>query len=303
MSNNFGEKVKQIRKQAGLNQDEFAKELGYTSRSTINKIEKGVNDMSYDKLELLIRKFNVEVDDLFDDLEYQPGDTIIDEKGIRNIKTPDPDYRYPKAGVYYMTNIKPTITRKNIIVGDFSYYTGKDFESRVTHHYEFLGDKLIIGKFCQIGNNVEFIMNGANHQMNSVSTFPFYVMDGWKAKSPKEDDLPYKGDTIVGNDVWIGQNVTILPGVHIGDGAIIGANSVVAKDIPSYSVSVGNPCEIKRLRFDDELIKLLNELKWWDKSVDEIKEIIPLLSNPDLDYVKNEIRKQGYAKNTKGTQK
>ena len=303
MSNNFGEKVKEIRIQAGLNQGEFAKELGYTSRSTINKIEKGVNDMSHDKLELLIRKFNVEVDDLFDDLALETGGTIIDEKEIRNIKTPAPDYRYPKAGVYYMTNIKPTITRKNIIVGDFSYYTGKDFESRVTHHYEFLGDKLIIGKFCQIGNNVEFIMNGANHQMNSVSTFPFYVMDGWKAKSPKEDDLPYKGDTVVGNDVWIGQNVTILPGVHIGNGAIIGANSVVSKDIPSYSVSVGNPCEIKRFRFDDELIKLLNELKWWDKSVDEIKEIIPLLSNPDLDYVKNKIRKQGYVKNTKGTQK
>ena len=293
MVNKFGEKVKEIRKQAGLNQDEFAKELGYTSRSTINKIEKGINDMSHDKLELLIRKFNVEVDNLFDDLAYQTGGTIIDEKGIKNIKTPDPDYRYPKAGVYYMTNIKPTITRKNIIVGDFSYYTGKDFESRVTHHYEFLGDKLIIGKFCQIGNNVEFIMNGANHQMNTVSTFPFYVMDGWNkiAQAPDLTELPFKGNTVVGNDVWIGENVTILPGVHIGDGAIIGANSVVAKDIPPYSVSAGNPCEIKKFRFDDELIKLLDELKWWDKSVNEIKKIIPLLSNSDLDYVKEELKK------------
>ena len=212
MSNNFGEKVKEVRKRAGLNQDEFAKELGYTSRSTINKIEKGINGMTQDKLELLIHKFNVEVDTLFDDLAYQVGGAIIDENGIRNIKTPDPDYRYPKAGVYYMTNIKPTITRKNIIVGDFSYYTGKDFESRVTHHYDFIGDKLIIGKFCQIGNNVEFIMNGANHQMNAVSTFPFYVMDGWNkmAKAPKKEDLPYKGDTVVGNDVWIGESVTIL---------------------------------------------------------------------------------------------
>ena len=293
MSNNFGEKVKEIRKQAGLNQDEFAKELGYTSRSTINKIEKGINGMTQDKLKLLICKFNVEVDDLFDDLAYQTGGTIIDEKGIRNIKTPNPDFRYPKAGVYYITNIKPTITRKNIIVGDFSYYTGKDFESRVTHHYDFLGDKLIIGKFCQIGNNVEFIMNGANHQMNTVSTFPFYVMDGWNkiAQAPDLAELPFKGNTVVGNDVWIGENVTILPGVHIGDGAIIGANSVVAKDIPSYSVSVGNPCEIKRFRFDDELIKLLDELKWWDKSVNEIKKIIPLLSNLDLDYVKDELKK------------
>lgn len=293
MSNNFGEKVKEIRKKAGLNQDEFAKELGYTSRSTINKIEKGVNDMSHDKLELLIRKFNVEVDNLFEDLVVETGGTIIDDKVIRNIKTPDADYRYPKAGVYYMTNIKPTITRKNIIVGDFSYYTGKDFESRVTHHYEFLGDKLIIGKFCQIGNNIEFIMNGANHQMNSITTFPFYVMDGWNAKSPKENDLPYKGDTIVGNDVWIGENVTILPGVHIGDGAIIGANSVVAKDIPAYSISVGNPCVVKKYRFDDEMINLLEQLKWWDKSIEEIKKIIPIISkaNPIKEEILNYLNK------------
>ena len=296
MSNNFGEKVKEIRKKAGLNQDEFAKELGYTSRSTINKIEKGVNDMSHDKLELLIRKFNVEVDNLFEDLVVETGGTIIDDKVIRNIKTPDADYRYPKAGVYYMTNIKPTITRKNIIVGDFSYYTGKDFESRVTHHYEFLGDKLIIGKFCQIGNNIEFIMNGANHQMNSITTFPFYVMDGWNAKSPKENDLPYKGDTIVGNDVWIGENVTILPGVHIGDGAIIGANSVVAKDIPAYSISVGNPCVVKKYRFDDEMINLLEQLKWWDKSIEEIKKIIPIISkaNPIKEEILNYFNKSFY---------
>ena len=293
MSNNFGEKVKEIRKQAGLNQCEFAKELGYTSRSTINKIEKGINGMTQDKLELLIRKFNVGVDTLFDDLAYQVDGTIINENGIRNIKTPDPNFRYPKAGVYYMTNIKPTITRENIIVGDFSYYTGKDFESRVTHHYEFLGDKLIIGKFCQIGNNVEFIMNGANHQMNAVSTFPFYVMDGWNkiAKAPELNELPYKGDTIVGNDVWIGENVTILPGVNIGNGAIIGANSVVAKDIPAYSICAGNPCIVKKYRFDDELISLLEKIRWWDKGVKEIKELIPLLSNSDIDYVKKELKK------------
>ena len=280
MENEFGEKVKEIRKKAGLNQDEFAKELGYTSRSTINKIEKGVNDMSQDKLELLIRKFDVEVNDLFDSLAIQSNGIIVDEKGIRNIKVPDPDFTYPKAGVYNMKNIKPTITRKNIIVGDFSYYSGKDFESRVTHHYEFLGDKLIIGKFCQIGNNVEFIMNGANHQMNSVSTFPFYVMDGWNkiAKAPELNELPFKGDTVVGNDVWIGENVTILPGVHIGDGAIIGANSVVTKDLPSYSICAGNPCVIKKMRFDDEIIKLLEDVKWWNKSIEEIKKIIPIIT-------------------------
>ncbi|MBP5342318.1 helix-turn-helix domain-containing protein [bacterium] len=278
MKNKFGEKIKEIRTKTGLNQDEFAKELGYTSRSTINKIEKGVNVMSHDKLELLIRKFDVEVNDLFDSIAINTGGSIIDEQEIKNIKVPDPDFLYPKAGVYNMKNIKPLITRKNIIVGNYSYYSGKDFESRVTHHYDFLGDKLIVGKFCQIGNNVEFIMNGANHQLNAATTFPFYVMDGWKEDVPKITDMPYKGDTVVGNDCWIGQNVTILPGVHIGNGVIIGANSVVTKDLPSYSICAGNPCAIKKMRFDDDIIKILEELKWWDKSVDEIQKIIPIIT-------------------------
>ena len=96
---------------------------------------------------------------------------------------------------------------------------------------------MIIGKFCQIASGVEFVMNGANHQMNAVTTFPFYTLEGWGQVPPSQNDLPIKGDTVIGNDVWIGQNVTIMPGVHIGDGAIIGANSVVAKDIPSYHIA------------------------------------------------------------------
>ena len=292
MDNKFGEKIKEIRKQAGLNQDEFAKELGYTSRSTINKIEKGINDMSQDKLELLIRKFDIKVEELFDNLVYESNGKIIDERGIRNIKVPDSNYKYPKAGFYNMKNIKPTITRNNIIVGDYSYYYGKDFESRVTHHYDFLGDKLIIGKFCQIGNNVEFVMNGANHQMNAATTFPFYVMDGWKQDTAKMEDLPFKGDTIVGNDCWIGQNVTVLPGVHIGNGVIIGCNSVVTKDLPSYSICCGNPCAIKKMRFDDDIIKILEELKWWDKSVEEIQKIIPIITkaNPTKEELEELIK-------------
>ena len=138
----------------------------------------------------------------------------------------NPNKVFPIEGIDSVTYIKPTIKNPNIIVGDFSYYSGSDFESRVTHHYDFYGDKLIIGKFCQIGANVEFIMNGANHQMNAASTFPFYIF-GWDEKVPPLSDMPVKGDTVIGNDVWFGQNCTILPGVHIGDGAIIGTNSTV----------------------------------------------------------------------------
>ena len=189
-----------------------------------------------------------------------------------------------------VTYIKPTIKNKNIIVGDFSYFAGEDFESHVTHHYDFIGDKLIIGKFCQIGNNVEFIMNGANHKLTAATTFPFYIFEGWEQK-PNIENLTSKGDTVVGNDVWIGQNVTILPGVHIGNGAIIGANSVVAKDIPPYSVAVGNPATVKKQRFDSELTELLLKFKWWDKSIEEINALIPLLTCSDLSRLKTELKK------------
>ena len=82
---------------------------------------------------------------------------------------PNPDSVFPISGYEALTHIKPTIKNPNIIVGDFSYYSGEDFEKQVLHYYEFIGDKLIIGKFCQIAEGVEFIMNGAYHQMNAVS--------------------------------------------------------------------------------------------------------------------------------------
>ncbi|MDE6092728.1 MAG: CatB-related O-acetyltransferase, partial [Ruminococcus sp.] len=189
-----------------------------------------------------------------------------------------------------VTYVKPTIKNPNIIVGDFTYFSDVDFESHVTHHYEFYGDKLIIGKFCQIASGVNFVMNGANHQMNAASTYPFYIMEDWEQSVPPLSELPLKGDTIVGNDVWIGQNVTILAGVHIGDGAIIGMNSVVGSDVPPYTIVAGNPARTIRKRFDDELINLMLEFRWWDKSIQEINNLIPLLSCSDLEKVKFEIK-------------
>ncbi|MBR3675648.1 MAG: CatB-related O-acetyltransferase [Alphaproteobacteria bacterium] len=205
---------------------------------------------------------------------------------------PNPNAIFPVSNIKTVTYIKPTLKNPNIIVGDFSYFADVDFAKHVTHHYDFIGDKLIIGKFCQIGAGVEFVMNGANHQMNAVSTFPFYIMEDFEQEPPAETDLPLKGDTIVGNDVWIGQNVTILPGVHIGDGAIIGANSVVGSNVEPYTIVVGNPAKPVRKRFDDELIQLLLKFKWWDKSVEEINELIPLLTSGDLKKVKAEIKKR-----------
>ena len=205
---------------------------------------------------------------------------------------PNPNTVHPIAGYDKEIYVKPTIKNPNIIVGDFTYIADSKFESHVTHHYDFIGDKLIIGKFCQIAAGVEFVMNGANHQMNAVSTFPFYTLEGWTMNPPAKSDLPFKGDTVIGNDVWIGQNATILPGVHIGDGAIIGASSVVGSDVEPYTIVVGNPAEAIRYRFDEDLTELLLKFKWWDKPIEEINELIPILTSSDLDKVKAEIRRR-----------
>ena len=205
-------------------------------------------------------------------------------------RIPDPKTIHPIAGYEKEIYVKPTIQNPNIIVGEFTYIADSEFESHVTHHYEWNGDKLIIGKFCQIAAGVEFVMNGANHQMNAVSTFPFYTLEGWTMNPPALSDLPLKGDTIIGNDVWIGQNAVILPGVQIGDGAIIGANSVVGSSVAPYTIVIGNPARILRKRFDDDLINLLLRFKWWDKSIEEIDSLIPILTSSDLEKVREELK-------------
>ncbi|WP_314588301.1 Vat family streptogramin A O-acetyltransferase [Paenibacillus terrigena] len=204
---------------------------------------------------------------------------------------PNPNAIYPNEAIKSVCFIKNVVTRPNIQIGDYTYYDDSNgperFEERVTHHYEFLGDKLIIGKFCAIAKGVEFVMNGANHRMNSASTYPFNVMGGgWEKTTPTLDQLPFKGDTVVENDVWIGQNVTVMPGVHIGDGAIIAANSVVAKDVPAYHIAGGNPCKVIRKRFDDETIDCLLELRWWDWPAEKLFANLEKLCSPDLEQVK-----------------
>ena len=203
---------------------------------------------------------------------------------------PDPNTIHPIAGYDKEIYVKPTLKNPNIIVGDFTYIADSEFESHVTHLYPWNNDKLVIGKFCQIAAGVEFVMNGANHQMNAVSTFPFYTLAGWDMKAPAPEDMPLKGDTVIGNDVWIGQNATLLPGVHIGDGAIIGASSVVGSDVEPYTIVAGNPAQFIRNRFDDELTNLMLEWRWWDKPIEEINSLIPLLTSSDLTEVKKKVK-------------
>ena len=211
---------------------------------------------------------------------------------MNNGENPDPNAIHPIAGYDKEIYVKPTITNPNIIVGDFTYIADSQFESHVTYLYEWNGDKLIIGKFCQIASGVEFVMNGANHQMNAVSTFPFYTLEGWDMEPPKKSDLPLKGDTVIGNDVWIGQNAVVLPGVQIGDGAIIGANSVVGSNVAPYTIVVGNPAKVLRRRFDDEMIELLLQFKWWDRSIEEINSLIPILTDSNLKTVRKKLKER-----------
>lgn len=274
--------IKLKRKEKCLTQVELAKKC-HIPQSTIGRIENLTMNPSTDIICCILNALDLKID--FEKKEKENNtkvaNTQLDLKKIHPLKSGDESVTYIKAMLENCQNVE---------VGDYTYFDGQNFKEHVTHHYDFIGDKLIIGKFCQIGRNVEFIMNGANHQINAVSTYPFYIFQGWEQNPPSKNDLPYKGDTIIGNDVWIGQNVTFLPGVHVGNGCIIGANAVVASNIPAYCVVVENSAKIIKKRFDDEMIELLEKLKWWDRTPNEIQKIIPLLANSNLSYVREELK-------------
>ncbi|WP_306586715.1 Vat family streptogramin A O-acetyltransferase [Hafnia paralvei] len=198
---------------------------------------------------------------------------------------PDPLNKYPMEGFPQVCFIKNTVTNPNIIIGDFTYYDdpedSENFERNVLYHFPFIGDKLVIGKFCAIAKGVQFIMNGANHKLSGFSTFPFYIFgNGWEKTMPQPEDLPFKGDTIIGNDVWIGYKALIMPGVKIGNGAIISSQSVVTTDVPAYTIVGGNPAKVIKKRFSDEIVCELEKLAWWDWPVEEItKHLTAIMSN------------------------
>ncbi|MDH6651493.1 acetyltransferase [Priestia megaterium] len=200
---------------------------------------------------------------------------------------PNPTDKYPIKGNNVVQFIKNTTTRPNIIVGDYSYYdarNGESFEDQVLYHYEFFGDRLVIGKFCAIAPGVTFIINGANHRMDGFSTYPFNIFgEGWEKHTPTLNQLPFKGDTIIGNDVWVGMDTVIMPGINIGDGAIVAANSVITKDVEPYMIVGGNPALKIKERFPEQIINKLLEIKWWDLTIDIISTHIDVIVNGDID--------------------
>ncbi|NCE63298.1 chloramphenicol acetyltransferase [Pseudoflavonifractor sp. 524-17] len=209
---------------------------------------------------------------------------------------PNPDAIFPNE---YGTScfLKNVIKAPNISVGDYTYYddpvdpTAFE-ENNVRFNWPEFGDRLIIGKFCSIASGVQFIMGSANHRLSSISTYPFHVFGGaWAEHTPPHlSQLPFKGDIVVGNDVWIGRESTILPGVKIGDGAIVAACSVVAKDVEPYTVVGGNPARPIKKRFDGELIALLLRLRWWDFDPEKLTEFLPTLCEEDLEQVREHLR-------------
>ena len=205
---------------------------------------------------------------------------------------PDPETLYPLDGFARSVFLKNFITRPNIKVGDYTYYDDPDGAERfeecnVLHHYDFFGDKLIIGKFCAIASGARFIMNGSNHAMNGFSTYPFNIFrneweEGFDTKIWMDSS---RGNTLIGNDVWLGMDCTIMPGVTFGDGAIIATKSVVTRDIEPYVIAGGNPAQPIKPRFDDATIEKLLQMAWWDWSASKISQNLDAISGGDLDLL------------------
>jgi virginiamycin A acetyltransferase len=203
---------------------------------------------------------------------------------------PNPETHYPMCHVGNVKNkvvfLKNFIKSPNIIVGDYTYYHHKDggerFEKEnVLYHEPIIGDKLVIGKFTQIAMDAKFIMNASTHQMDGISTYPFMPFGG--AFANYTPNFPLKGDTIIGNDVWIGYDACIMPGLSIGDGAIIGTRALVTKDVEPYTIIGGNPGKVIRKRFDDQTIAKLLEIKWWDWPIERIVSNLDAITGSNID--------------------
>lgn len=200
---------------------------------------------------------------------------------------PDPNKLFPLSGVDRVAFLKPAIDDPTVEVGDYTYYDDPDgpekFLSRcVLYHYPHMEERLVIGRFCAIATGVRFIMSGANHALDGLSTFPFSIFgEGWE--DPAQDwRKGRRGDTLVGNDVWIGMDATIMPGVRVGDGAIIGSLAVVARDVPPFGIVAGNPARVVKYRFDEETIARLLKVAWWNWPADKITRNLAAIKGADI---------------------
>lgn len=201
----------------------------------------------------------------------------------------DPSTIFPLANYQRLCFLKNVINHPQISIGDYTYYD--DFESidnfqrNVRYLFDFTGDHLTIGKFCMIASGAEFIMNGANHLAGAVGSYPFAVFGGDWGTAMDGRSYPNKGHTVIGNDVWVGYKAAILPGITVGSGAIIGAFSVVTRDVLPYSIVGGNPAQLIRKRFDESTIDELLTVSWWDWPTEKITRYASLLTGDVTEFL------------------
>jgi virginiamycin A acetyltransferase len=205
---------------------------------------------------------------------------------------PYPDTIYPLTNQKRLVYLKNIVKNPNIIVGDYTYYhdfeNPENFERNVLYHFDSEGDKLIIGKFCSIAADVKFIMNGANHRTDWLTNYPFPIFgSGWEVAMPK--NWPNKGDTVIGNDVWIGYDALIMPGIQIGDGAIIATRAVVTRHVEPYAIVGGNPALEIRKRFAQNIIEELLEICWWDWEIAKITRNLKTICSADINALRSAI--------------
>ncbi|MDO4372596.1 MAG: CatB-related O-acetyltransferase [Clostridia bacterium] len=197
---------------------------------------------------------------------------------------------YPRPNDPQIVYLKDVVTSPNIQVGDYTVYNDfvrdpREFEkNNVLYHYPVNGDRLIIGRFCSIACGARFLFTSGNHALKSLSTYTFPIFfDEWGLDAKNiRDAWDNKGDTVIGNDVWIGYEAIIMPGVKIGDGAIIGTRAVVTGDVPPYTIVGGVPARPIRKRFDDETIRRLEALRWWDWDEEKLRRNLSAIQSGDL---------------------
>ena len=194
---------------------------------------------------------------------------------------------YPRTRDMQTIYLNAVVKDASIEIGDYTIYN--DFisdprlfeQNNVLYHYPINHERLIIGKFCSIACGAKFLFNCANHTLKSLSTytFPLFYEDWELDKANVASAWDNKGDIVIGNDVWIGYEAVIMAGVHIGDGAIVGTRAVVTKDVPPYTIVGGIPAKEIRKRFSSDIIEQMQTLKWWNWSVDKIREFLPYLKD------------------------
>ncbi|MFF3072389.1 CatB-related O-acetyltransferase [Kitasatospora sp. NPDC057936] len=189
------------------------------------------------------------------------------------VTAPDPTALHPLPGHDRVVLLRPLVKDPRIEVGEYTYFDDPDEATRFEERnvlYSYGPERLVIGKYCALATGTRFLMAGAAHPDIGVSTFPFTMFGGSWTEQTLDivTALPSRGDTHVGNDVWFGYGATVLPGVRIGDGAIIAAGALVTSDVDPCTVVGGDPARPIRRRFPDADIELLLRAAWWDWPVD-----------------------------------